>query len=64
MRLLDAAIPAGQGKNRRVESHFDSVFQVLLVVLDRKNIVAAAFDDLRRDRFLTEDRVAGDDLAF
>ncbi len=37
--------------------------QVLLVVLDRNNIVAAAFDDVRRDRFLPEDR-AGDDLAF
>ncbi|MGB6177314.1 MAG: hypothetical protein WBF43_13490, partial [Methylocella sp.] len=42
----------------------DSVFQVLPVVLDQKNIVAAAFDDVRRDRCLPEDRGAGGDLAF
>ncbi len=36
---------------------------VLLIVLDRKDIVAAAFDDFRSDRFLAEDCVPGDDLA-
>ncbi len=47
MRLQGAAIPAGQGKSRPAEGRFDIVFQALLVVLERKNIAAAAFDDFR-----------------
>ena len=42
---------------------FDILPQCLLVVLDRKDIVAAALDDLGSNRLLAKDRVAGDNFA-
>ena len=52
-----------RGKNRLVESRFDVPPQRLLIVLDRKEVVAATLDDLGGNRFLAEDRIARDDLA-
>jgi hypothetical protein len=52
-----------RGKNRLVEGRFDILPQCLLIVLDRKDIVAAALDDLGSNRLLAKDRVAGDDFA-
>src|SRR5450759_2707111 len=52
-----------RGENRLVESRFDVLPQRHLIVLDRKDIVAAAHDDFRDNRFLAEDRIPGDNLA-
>jgi hypothetical protein len=52
-----------RGKNRLVESRFNILPQRLLIVFDRKDVVAATLDDLGGNRFLAEDRIPGDDLA-
>lgn len=50
-----------RGKNRPVESRLDILAKVLLVVFDRQHEITAAHGDLLGDRFLTKDRIAGDD---